>query len=111
MIKNLTPHPIVVRQTFKDATEKVFAPSGIVPRVTVTQTPCGAVEGIEVVSTVYGAVEGLPEMVEGITLIVSGIVLAALAGSRADCVGPDTSPASAIRDGSGQIVAVRRFTR
>jgi hypothetical protein len=53
-------------------------------------------------------VDGIPATAEGVTYIVSGMVLDALAGSRlADVVAPDTG-ADAIRE-NGQIVAVRGF--
>jgi len=103
-IKNCTPHPLVV-------SGRSLAPSGIVPRVAVTQVADGEIEGIPVVRTAYGAVEGLPDFEEGVTLIVSALVLAALAGARPDCVAPDTSPASAIRNDAGQIIGVKRLTR
>jgi hypothetical protein len=116
---NATPHAITVRTTAYDAVETdhaynvdtTYPPCGIVPRVAVTSISDGDLNGVPVVRTQYGAVEGLPAAVEGVTLIVSGLVLAALAGGRPDCVAPDTSPASAIRGDNGQIVAVRKWTR
>lgn len=104
MIVNCTPHPIVVG-------DRTFAPSGHVPRVGTVVLDCGTMDGISVVRTEFGEVEGLPEPQFGIDYIVSGVVLAALKGSRPDVVAPDTSPASAVRNESGQIVGVKRFTR
>jgi hypothetical protein len=86
-------------------------PSGIVPRVTVTTVADGEIEGLPVVRTTFGQVEGLPDPETGIWLIVSSVVLTALVGTRPDCLAPDTSPASAIRDDGGRIIAVRRLTR
>jgi hypothetical protein len=104
MIRNLTPHALTVAG-------QTFQPSGIVPRVSVSSVEDGVIEGLPVVRTQYGAVEGLPQVEEGVTLVVSALVLTALAGTRPDCVAPDTSPASAIRNDAGQIVGVRRLTR
>lgn len=64
---------------------------------------------IRLVRQTMGAVEGLPEYEEGTTLIVSGMVLAALNGARSDVVAPDTG-SDAIRE-NGQIVAVRGFVQ
>jgi len=109
MIVNCTPHQINIRP--EGLPEVVVPPSGVVPRVSVEQKIIAIIEGIPVVSTQYGAVEGLPDPVEGTVYIVSALVLSALVGSRPDCVAPDTSPTSAVRNENGQIVAVRRFTR
>ncbi len=104
MIINCTPHSLTVAG-------QEFQPSGMVPRVAVSSVEDGTIDGIPVVRTQYGAVEGLPDFEEGVTLIVSALVLSALNGSRRDCVAPDTSPASALRNDAGQIVGVRRLTR
>lgn len=104
MIINCTPHPVKVG-------DRTFEPSGVVPRVGTVVLNCGTLEGITVVRTEFGEVEGLPEPVFGQDYIVSGVVLAALKGSRPDVIAPDTSPASAVRNESGQIVGVKRFTR
>lgn len=109
MIKNCTPHRITLRPD--DGAEIIVEPSGIVPRVAVAQSQIGQIEGVPVVATTYGQVEGLPDFNEGVTLIVSGLVLSALGGQRPDCVAPDTSPAGAIRNEAGQIIAVRRLTK
>lgn len=104
MIKNCTPHRIIVAG-------KTFEPSGVVPRVAVLQVEDGTIDGIPVVRSEFGAVEGLPDYQEGVTLIVSALVLSALSGTRPDCVAPDTGPASAIRDDAGRITGVKRFTK
>ena len=104
MIINCTPHSVTVAG-------REIPKSGTIPRVAVSSVDDGDIDGIPVVRTVYGAVEGLPEYQEGVTLIVSVLVLSALNGIRLDCVAPDTSPASAIRNDAGQIVGVRRLTK
>jgi len=110
MLVNLTPHPIVVRTDNGDIT---FPASGQVARVTSQQTIAGYIEldgeSIPIMKTTYGQVEGLPVPKTGTIYVVSGLVMAALAGTRDDVIQPDTSPAGAIRDGDGRIVAVRGF--
>jgi hypothetical protein len=110
MVRNCTPHAITVRPD-GDSDGVTIPPSGIIPRVTVSTVPDGDCDGLPVVRTTFGQVEGLPDAEGGVWLVVSSVVLAALQGSRPDCVAPDTSPASAIRDDGGRIVAARRLTR
>lgn len=106
MLVNLTPHDIIIRKTDGDVT----IPSSGVARCSVTSEHCGEVNGISIFRNVFGEVTGLPTPTPGTFFIVSFPVLQALAGKRADLVGPDTSPnGGAIRDDKGQIVAVVRF--
>jgi len=108
-IINLTPHAVVVRMEDGD---RVFEPSGTVARVAVTSTPVGEVDGIPVVAQTYGEIEDLPDPQPGVVYIVSMVVRqAAKEAGRTDVVSPDTSPAGAIRDEQGRIVAVRGFVR
>ena len=100
---NLTPHSIVVEGL------GTFESKGLA-RVSTTQNVVGNINGIDLVETVQGQVEGLPEIEEGKMYIVSGMVLSALKGSRADVIAPDTG-STAIRNEKGQIIAVTRFTR
>jgi hypothetical protein len=132
MIKNCTPHPIVVRINKTDLT---FPSSGIIPRVrTVEKREEGIdhcdmedpfcifnqdLEGMDCgnctvrffipcVSQTMGDVEGLPDPEEGTFLIVSQMVFAA--SDRADLVAPDTGK-TCIRDSQGRILAVTQFLR
>jgi hypothetical protein len=99
---NLTPHALTVEGL------GVIPASGTVARVSVAQRDMGTRGGVRLRQSVKGMVEGIPAPAEGVTYIVSGMVLDALAGSRlADVVAPDTG-ADAIRE-NGQIVAVRGF--
>ena len=106
-IINCTPHEIVVISN--EVTAK-YSTSETVARISTTQKVVGNINRIEIVETVQGQVEGLPEMEEGKMYIVSGMVLSALKGSRADVIAPDTG-STAIRNEKGQIIAVTRFTR
>jgi len=99
---NLTPHALTVEGL------GVIPASGTVARVSVAQRDMGTRGGVRLRQSVKGMVEGIPAPAEGVTYIVSGMVLDALAGARlADVVAPDTG-ADAIRE-NGQIVAVRGF--
>jgi len=85
--------------------------SGVVVRVETTQEIVGNIDGVPVVRTVFNNVT-LPEPQDGVVYIVSTVVLQALQQMgicRDDLVAPDTGPQSAVRDGTGQIVAIRRF--
>lgn len=102
---NLTPHPIVIR--CQDGTETTIPPSGTVARVSTTDEVVGTcpVTGAPIVRRVFGEVIGLPE--EGVPCLVSSLVLSAVPG-REGVYAPDTGP-TAIRNESGQIVAVTRL--
>ena len=102
MIINATPHKItlVSRQGVEQDSKKQFLaetveilkeipPSGILPRVSMTNSPAGKIEGIPIESVVYGEIEGLPEYQDDVYYIVSGLVAAAAAKvGRTDCLAP-----------------------
>lgn len=69
------------------------------------------VEGVpvEVVSHGFSAPRNVPAPERGTVYVVSYPVLQALDDERVDCVAPDTSRGSAVRDARGRIVGVRRF--
>ena len=99
---NLTPHALTVEGLGTIPT------SGSIARVSVAQRDMGTRGGVRLRQSVRGMVEGIPAPADGITYIVSGMVLDALAGARPnDVVAPDTGP-DAMRE-NGQIVAVRGF--
>ena len=102
MIINATPHKITLvskqgveqdskRQFLAETVEVVreIPSSGILPRVSMTNSPAGEIDGIPVESVVYGEIEGLPEFQYGVYYIVSGLVSAAAAKiGRVDCLAP-----------------------
>ena len=102
MIINATPHVITLvskqgveqdpkRQFLAETVEvvKEIPPSGILPRVSMTNSPAGEIDGIPVESVVYGEIEGLPEFQYGVYYIVSGLVASASAKiGRVDCLAP-----------------------
>lgn len=104
-IKNLTPHPIVVRL---DSGDVVFQPCGIVPRVGTVETPAPEVQDIPCVTQKMGQVEGLPDPEPGVFLLVSALVFGA--SDRKDLLAPDTGK-TCIRDKEGRITAVTRLLR
>ena len=102
MIINATPHKItlVSKQGVEQDSKKQFLaetvevvkeipPSGILPRVSMTNSPAGEIDGIPVESVTYGEIEGLPEYQDDVYYIVSGLVAAAAAKvGRTDCLAP-----------------------
>lgn len=101
-VVNLTPHSINVQDV-------EYIPSGVVARVTTIQTPCPCpLPGVTANRQIPGAIIGLPAPQNGVILLVSLMVLAALAGSgRTDVFAPDTGPDSVIRDANGRIIGVQ----
>ena len=64
-------------------------PSGILPRVGMSNNPVEPIAGIPVEAVTYGEIEGLPEAEEGVYYIVSGLVAAAAVKlGRNDCLAP-----------------------
>lgn len=110
---NLTPHALTLRAA--SGADTVLPPSGTVARVSSTPGALETVAGVPVPVAglqTFGGVEGLPAPAPGTMFIVSGMVLAALRGSRPDVVGPGTGPNDgAVRNEKGHVVAVTRLVR
>jgi hypothetical protein len=102
-IINATPHQIVIcsnQGVVQDAKTKQFTaesvialftlpPSGILPRVVMTNAESDPILGIPVQSVQYGEIEGLPPASPDTYYIVSGLVAAAAVKvNRADCLAP-----------------------
>jgi hypothetical protein len=101
-IINATPHTItlVSKQGVEQDSKKQFLAetveviksipsSGILPRVSMSNSPAGEIDGIPIESVIYGEIEGLPEYQEEVYYIVSGLVAAAAAKiGRVDCLAP-----------------------
>jgi hypothetical protein len=107
-ILNLTAHDILVFHS--DGEQYVIPPSGVVARARSEHIPGDPLDIFDTVRCEYGKIAGLPDPEKGTYLIVSGLVLNVLNGSRPDCLAPDTGQ-TAIRDDNGNIIAVRRFLR
>ena len=99
-IVNCTPHAITIEGM------DILEPSGIVPRVSTDRIVSDPVGGIRIIKQVTGSVTDLPASKPATIYIVSGMVLAALNGSRPDVYAPDTG-SDAVRNDKGHIIAVR----
>lgn len=106
---NLTPHAICFVGEGGETTLTI-PPSGTVARVASSSEVVARLNGIDVVQSTFGPVENLPKASEGTIYVVSMLVGQQAVG-RDDVVGPDTSPASVVRDTDGKIVGVKRFQR
>ena len=113
MIINTTPHDIVIRS--ESGVDTSIPKSGIDVRVTASTggrndidgVPCPVFDADEA-----GHVQGLPDPTEGVIFLVSGLVGAALAGTRTDLLVPGTGPTDhPIRNEKGWIIAVTRLKR
>ncbi len=100
---NLTPHKVTL---VNGGLEWMIPPSGRVARVAAEKKKIGSTMSIPIYEQKFGEIFDLPEKTEGVTYIVSSLVLLAASG-RDDLVAPDTSPESAIRGENGQIEAVQ----
>lgn len=108
MIKNFTPHEIVL---FAPEGEEVLATweSNGVARISVREIPCDPIDSFPCSTSEYGEVEGLPEPEPGTFLIVSTLVRDRCP-NRADLISPDTFR-GAVRDSEGRIIGTRKFQR
>ncbi len=104
-IINLTPHALNIHTDCNGVIN--LPPSGDVARVSMSSKPNGFLPcndssvGIPLFKTSYGEVNGLPDPVDGIAYVVSGMVSASV--SRADVF----SPGDLIRDESGKPVGCK----
>lgn len=98
---NCTPHPIALNNG------TVYSPSDNVARVAVKFGDF--VDGV--CHQTYGDVQNLPAPADGVTYIVSALVLSALNGSRADVVAPATGHPDCKRSDKGFIISVPGFVR
>ena len=104
---NLTPHTLNVLNA--DASIRVdIAPSGEVARVATSRVQTGEAGGIPLFETRFGEVTGLPAPVEGVILIVSGLVAGhPSVRERGDVF----SPGELVRGADGQPTGCRGLTR
>jgi hypothetical protein len=105
---NLTPHAITIER--ENGERVTYPPQGVVARVETLEQDSGRMAaGVPVVIRRFGQITGLPPGDEA--CLVSSLVLEAVYKGhpwRRNVFAPDTG-ASAIRDGEGRIVAVRRL--
>ena len=102
MIINATPHTITLvskqgvqqdpkKQFLAEAVEilKEIPPSGILPRVSMSNSFVEEIDGIPIESVEYGDIQGLPECEKEVYYIVSGLVAQAASKiGRKDCLAP-----------------------
>jgi len=94
-IVNCTAHILNIHR--EDGSILDIHPSGRCPRVTATTVAAVTVQGIAVMTTTYGEVVGLPDPIEGVLFVVSGMVRAA-SPERTDLA----SPGPLLRDADNQ---------
>jgi len=107
-IVNATPHDLVIMDDAGNVV-KTYATSDMVARVSTQVASVSDIDGVPAVETTFGAVTGIPDADGETVYIVSSLVRSA--SDRVDLVSPDTGPGSVVRDDSGRIVGVKRFTR
>ena len=98
---NCTPHTISLNDG------RSFAASGQIARVSSSFSEVKD----DLCTQVFGEVQDLPEPQDGVRLIVSGLVLSALAGSRPDVVAPATGHPECTRNDKGHILSVPCFVQ
>lgn len=110
-ILNMTPHTVSIYSSREDGAEATLvipscAQQGIpVPRCSQRDIQVDSINGVPVFETTFGEVVDLPEMQEGVVLIVSRIVFNA--AHRPDLV----TPGPAIRNSEGVIVGSLGLSR
>jgi hypothetical protein len=105
MFINLTPHEITI---FRGEEKITIPPSGKTLRLREDTKTIGHIDGIPTVIKTYSLEDNLPPQIEGVSYLVSLIVLPYIEG-RLDFYAPDTGPESCVRDEQGRIVGVRRL--
>ena len=107
-VVNLTPHPVRVF-VGKDIIE--VPPSGKVARLRVSSSHHGTLpykgQGMPVTLSGDDGVINLPDVIEGTVYIASSVVAKSL--KREDVLSPDTTDEGVLRDGSGNVFAVKRL--
>jgi hypothetical protein len=100
---NCTPH------TINEAiTGQQFRTSGTIARVDVASKIVDIIEDISIYENAYGSLVDLPEPIDNVLFIVSGLVLeAAKLLNRTDCV----SPGELVRNSEGQPIGCKGFKR
>ena len=96
---NATPHAICLNDG------RTFAPSGEIARVSATFSNFTG----DTCEQTFGEVSGLPPSKDGVRIIVSAMILTALAGSRQDVVAPATGHPDVVRNSAGHIISVPGF--
>jgi hypothetical protein len=104
MIKNMTPHPIMLLDEENEVVGR-FESTGLI-RLSARTERAEDIDGIATSRTVFGNPEGLPKFKAGTFIIVSQLVRSALP-ERADLL----VPAEVVRDKAGNIIGCRSLGR
>lgn len=103
-VVNLTPHGVRVCVGDEIIT---IPPSGKVARLKVRTKPHGTVQGMPVSLSSDDGVINAPESLKGTVYITSSVVAKSL--RRGDILSPDTTDDGVLRDGEGNVFAVKRL--
>ena len=108
MIKNLTPHKIVMVNA-DGAVTREYESEGIA-RATQSNIQVGEVDGVPLMETSFGETIDLPEYQDGVYLIVS-IITANAAKANGRRVDDLLITTDTVRDETGRIVGCKAFAR
>jgi hypothetical protein len=103
-VVNLTPHVV---QVYVGDTVIKLPPSGRVARLRIRVKSHGTVHDMPVVLSSDGGVTNVPDVEEGTIYIASSLVAKSL--KRDDVLSPDTTDEGVLRDGDGNVFAVKRL--
>lgn len=103
-VVNLTPHDVRVC-VGKDII--TVPPSGKVARLKMRSKPHGTVHGMPVSLSGDDGVLNNPPVEEGVVYITSSVVAKSL--KREDVLSPDTTDEGVLRNGNGDVFAVKRL--
>ena len=104
MLKNMTPHPVIILDKGNEEIAR-FESAGQI-RLAAQTMAASRIDGIATSRTVFGSPEGLPEYEAGTYYIVSQLVKSSLP-DRDDLL----VPAEVVRDKSGNIIGCRSLGR
>ena len=103
-VLNYTPHSVRVCVGDNNIT---VPPSGKIARLRTTSKPHGTVHGMPVSLSGEDGIQNCPVEEDGVVYITSSVVAKAL--RREDVLSPDTTDAGVLRDGDGNVFAVKRL--
>ncbi len=108
MIKNLTPHKIVMVNKNSEVTRE-YESEGIA-RATQSNIQVGEIDGVPLMETSFGETIDLPEYQDGVYLIVS-IITANAAKANGRRVDDLLITTDTVRDETGRIIGCKAFAR
>lgn len=111
---NLVPHPITYSAIIDGRPQMItLPPEPAACRVQTESHDLGMLGHLPIQKQTFGEIHNLPDPIDGVVYVVSGIVLAALkaeGSTRHDIIAPATGPRdNPMRNADGQVLAVSRF--